>query len=61
MAEPNRAQYSIGVPAEDIVLYKPGGYHPIHINNHLQDARYEIIDKLGFGAFSTVWLTRDHL
>ena len=38
--------------------YKIGGYHPIHVGEILMD-RYVIIQKLGWGHFSTVWLTKD--
>ena len=38
--------------------YKIGGYHPIHVGEILLD-RYIIIQKLGWGHFSTVWLTKD--
>jgi serine/threonine-protein kinase SRPK3 len=38
--------------------YKLGGYHPIHVGEILLD-RYVIIQKLGWGHFSTVWLTKD--
>lgn len=38
--------------------YKIGGYHPIHAGEILLD-RYIIIQKLGWGHFSTVWLTKD--
>lgn len=54
-------QYSIEVPAEELSKYGPGGYHPIYIDDVLKDGRYHILQKLGFGAFSTVWLARDNL
>lgn len=38
--------------------YRPGGYHPIHINDRL-DKRYRIVHKLGHGTFSTAWLAID--
>jgi serine/threonine-protein kinase SRPK3 len=38
--------------------YKVGGYHAIHAGEILLD-RYVIIQKLGWGHFSTVWLTKD--
>ncbi|GAB1206986.1 hypothetical protein APSETT445_005690 [Aspergillus pseudonomiae] len=38
--------------------YRPGGYHPVIVGQQLKD-RYCIIHKLGFGAYSTVWLARD--
>ncbi|KAK3299504.1 kinase-like domain-containing protein [Chaetomium fimeti] len=55
------SEYNIGVPAEDIRQYCAGGYHPVHLHDHLKDGRYEVLNKLGFGAFSTVWLAKDHL
>ncbi|KAE8321531.1 kinase-like domain-containing protein [Aspergillus sergii] len=44
--------------AESLEKYKPGGYHPIMIEDMLH-GRYHIVDKLGFGGYSTVWLARD--
>ncbi|KJZ74356.1 hypothetical protein HIM_04118 [Hirsutella minnesotensis 3608] len=44
--------------AEDLERYTKGGYHPIEIGNILHD-RYEVVDKLGYGGWSTVWLARD--
>jgi hypothetical protein len=43
---------------ESLKKYKPGGYHPIMIGDILH-SRYRIVDKLGFGGYSTVWLARD--
>jgi serine/threonine-protein kinase SRPK3 len=43
---------------ESLEKYKPGGYHPIMIGDILH-SRYRIVDKLGFGGYSTVWLARD--
>lgn len=45
---------------ESLELYKPGGYHPVAINDLLHK-RYRIVDKLGFGGYSTVWLARDEI
>ncbi|KAI1747584.1 kinase-like domain-containing protein [Xylaria castorea] len=44
---------------EDISRYNKGGFHPIHIEDVLDD-RYEVVHKLGSGGFGTVWLCRDH-
>lgn len=45
---------------ERLQLYEPGGYHPVVINDLLH-SRYRIVDKLGFGGYSTIWLARDKL
>ncbi|KAM5443150.1 hypothetical protein MferCBS31731_002026 [Microsporum ferrugineum] len=44
--------------AESLEKYQPGGYHPVMIGDILHD-RYHIVDKLGFGGYSTIWLARD--
>jgi len=56
----NRNEYSVGLPAEEFDEHVPGGYHPIRLHDTLDDGRYEIAHKLGFGSFATVWLARDH-
>jgi serine/threonine-protein kinase SRPK3 len=38
--------------------YKPGGYHPVELNEIFLD-RYVVVQKLGWGHFSTVWLCKD--
>lgn len=38
--------------------YCPGGYHPVHLGDVFDD-KYVIIQKLGYGQYSTVWLARD--
>lgn len=43
---------------EGIADYKVGGYHSVHIGEVLIN-RYVILQKLGWGHFSTVWLARD--
>ncbi|CAJ2509486.1 Uu.00g145120.m01.CDS01 [Anthostomella pinea] len=44
---------------EDREEYRPGGLHPVHISDTLDQGRYEVFDKLGYGAHATVWLCRD--
>jgi serine/threonine-protein kinase SRPK3 len=44
---------------EDILTYRPGGYHPVCLGDTFKDGRYKIHHKLGWGGFSTVWLARD--
>ena len=43
---------------EGIEDYKKGGYHTVYVGEVLND-RYVILQKLGWGHFSTVWLARD--
>jgi serine/threonine-protein kinase SRPK3 len=43
---------------ERLEMYEPGGYHPVMIDDLLHN-RYRIVDKLGYGGYSTVWLARD--
>lgn len=43
---------------ENVERYQPGGYHPVVVGDELTD-RYKVVHKLGYGAFSTIWLARD--
>ena len=43
---------------EGLPDYRIGGYHPVHVGEVFLD-RYIIVQKLGWGHFSTVWLTKD--
>ena len=43
---------------EGLEDYKINGYHPVHIGEILLE-RYVIMQKLGFGHFSTAWLALD--
>jgi serine/threonine-protein kinase SRPK3 len=45
---------------EDSEDYCKGGYHPVHVGERYKDGKYTIIQKLGWGHFSTVWLSRDN-
>ncbi|OAQ97819.1 hypothetical protein LLEC1_03911 [Akanthomyces lecanii] len=64
--------YHIGMSTEveDLSRYKQHGLHPIILGQVLPEAKtcvdvpdkepsYRIMFKLGFGAFSTVWMARD--
>lgn len=44
---------------ERIDKYRPGGYHPVSIDDTFSNGRYQIYNKLGFGGFSPVWLALD--
>lgn len=47
--------YDVVEPIEE---YRAGGYHPVHLND-LFHGRYQILEKLAFSQFSTVWLAKD--
>ncbi|RVE70179.1 hypothetical protein OJAV_G00061860 [Oryzias javanicus] len=44
--------------SEDPREYCYGGYHPVQIGDTF-NRRYQVVSKLGWGFFSTVWLCRD--
>ncbi|KXJ89509.1 kinase-like domain-containing protein [Microdochium bolleyi] len=44
---------------EDSEDYCKGGYHPVQIGEKFKDGKYVVVRKLGWGHFSTVWLSRD--
>jgi len=51
--------YFLGIEgSEGAHGYLPGGYHPVHLGD-IYCERYKVINKLGFGTYSTVWLARD--
>ena len=56
----NSPRYTDSDNSEDEGLssYKVNGYHPVHIGEVLLE-RYIIMQKLGYGHFSTAWLALD--
>ncbi|KAJ9480671.1 hypothetical protein VN97_g12870 [Penicillium thymicola] len=63
---PGKTQYRLIEYVEDLDRYCPGGYHPLkigdssyHNRDDLVDGRYRLVDKLGYGGYSTIWLARD--
>jgi hypothetical protein len=44
---------------EELEEYCMGGFHPVHLGDEFGEGRYKIVNKLGFGSYSTVWLARD--
>jgi len=45
---------------EDSEDYCKGGYHPVQIGEQYNDGKYTVVRKLGWGHFSTVWLSKDN-
>ncbi|TAQ84574.1 hypothetical protein B7494_g7106 [Chlorociboria aeruginascens] len=45
---------------EDSEDYCKGGYHPVSVGEKFKEGKYTVVRKLGWGHFSTVWLSRDN-
>ncbi|KND89443.1 SRSF protein kinase 3 [Tolypocladium ophioglossoides CBS 100239] len=45
---------------EGKAAYRPGGFHPVYVGDVYKD-RYLVLNKVGYGVYSTVWLVRDLL
>lgn len=52
-------QYAWNELIESLDQYGAGGYHPTHLGDKFFEGRYEVIHKLGYGGYATVWLCRD--
>ena len=46
------------VEEETFSWYKSSNYYPVHIGDVFR-SRYQVVGKLGYGGYSTVWLCRD--
>ncbi|CEG37604.1 cmgc srpk protein kinase [Plasmopara halstedii] len=51
-------KYSSESEDEGESSYKPGGYHSVMVGE-IYNARFEVVEKLGWGHFSTVWKCLD--
>lgn len=61
-AQRSQAEFDLHVcdiDAEPLHRYKVDGYHPIHMGDVLNEDRYKILHKVGWGSYSTVWAARD--
>lgn len=52
----NEDDYEPQSEAEDFEDYKMDGYHAVYLGEQFKNGTYKVIQKLGWGAFSTVWL-----
>ena len=46
------------IEEETLPFYSQSNYYPVKIGDVYQ-SRYKVVGKLGYGAYSTVWLCRD--
>lgn len=53
--------YYCDIESESLERYRPGGYHPVNIDDTFHSGRYRVIQKLGWGGYSTVWLVFDSM
>ncbi|KAK3300567.1 serine protein kinase Sky1 [Chaetomium fimeti] len=53
---PKQIQLCRPFSEESVSRYCDGGYHPVQIGDLFSDGNYEIVNKLGYGVYSTVWL-----
>lgn len=52
---------TISTRAEECLnMYRKGGYHPVKPGDLFNNGRYKVVNKLGFGVYSTVWLVFDN-
>lgn len=43
---------------ERLPFYRPEQFYPVHIGE-LLNSKYRVVGKLGYGAYSTVWLCHE--
>lgn len=48
------------VEEEEWEWYKPEEFYPVHIGEVFK-SQYQVVGKLGYGAYGTAWLARDLL
>ena len=53
--------YFCRTESESLERYRPGGYHTVHIGDSYHSGRYRVLQKLGWGRHSTVWLVFDSM
>lgn len=58
-ATSNTPKYEYIEGCERLERYCPGGYHLVKIGDQLCDGRYSMVQFLGHGGSSTVWLASD--
>ncbi|KAL6871714.1 kinase-like domain-containing protein [Trichoderma longibrachiatum] len=60
--QPNTTPQLNSASEEDVdegrAAYRPGGFHPVYIGDVFNE-RWKVLNKIGYGRYSTVWLVRD--
>ncbi|EGE09047.1 CMGC/SRPK protein kinase [Trichophyton equinum CBS 127.97] len=60
-ATSNTPKYEYIEDCEELERYSPGGYHPVELGDQLCNGRYRVVQILGDGGSSTVWLASDKI
>lgn len=60
--QPGEHSTQTNTAPEDIeegrAAYRPDGFHPVYIGDIFNE-RHKVLNKIGYGRYSTVWLVRD--
>ena len=46
---------------EGRAVYRVSGFHPVHLGDRFHAGKYQVLRKLGWGRYSTVWLVKNHV
>ncbi|KAK0744020.1 kinase-like domain-containing protein [Schizothecium vesticola] len=52
------AAYDLDVE-EGSFSYRPGGFHPVYVGDVFNRGKYLVLNKIGYGENSTVWMVQD--
>lgn len=53
--------YGCSIDEEDPNSYATGRFFPVELGNRFKHGRYQVLHKLGWGGFATIWLARDNV
>lgn len=56
--QPGSVVTDLGNVEEGRDAYRLGGFHPVYIGD-VYASKYEVMSKIGYGRYSTVWLVKD--
>ena len=58
-SESSDSEFEKADNSEEFNDYKLDGYHPVFLGENFNNSKYCVIQKLGWGHFSTVWLVNE--